>query len=163
MPRIEISIPEQSLALLENGRELRHYLVSTSRNGPGEQQGSFCTPRGEHIVRAKIGTGQPLNTVFVRRRPTGEIWTPEMAERFPSSGSCQPSSESLDQSARSTARSVCTARDLASWRLDGSRTTTGSTASCWVDRICNTTLSLHTVTPIQWCRLRHRRTCSSST
>ena len=83
MPRIEISIPEQSLALLENGRELRHYLVSTSRNGPGEQQGSFCTPRGEHIVRAKIGTGQPLNTVFVRRRPTGEIWTPEMAERFP--------------------------------------------------------------------------------
>ena len=83
MPRIEISIPEQSLALIENGREVRRYVVSTSRNGAGERQGSFCTPRGEHIVRAKIGTGQPLNTVFVRRRPTGEIWTPEMAERFP--------------------------------------------------------------------------------
>src|SRR5437867_11809784 len=83
MPRIEISIPEQSLTLLENGREIRRYVVSTSRNGPGERQGSLCTPRGEHIVRAKIGTGQPLNTVFVRRRPTGEIWTPEMAERFP--------------------------------------------------------------------------------
>jgi len=83
MPRIEISIPEQSLVLLDNGRELRRYLVSTSRNGPGERQGSFCTPRGEHIVRAKIGAGQPVNTVFVRRRPTGEIWTPEMAETFP--------------------------------------------------------------------------------
>jgi lipoprotein-anchoring transpeptidase ErfK/SrfK len=83
MPRIEISISEQSLALLENGRELRRYAVSTSRNGAGERQGSFCTPRGEHIVRAKIGAAQPFNTVFVRRRPTGEIWTPELAGRFP--------------------------------------------------------------------------------
>jgi len=83
MPRIEISIAEQSLALLEDGRELRRYAVSTSRNGPGERQGSFCTPRGEHIVRAKIGAGQPWNAVFVERRPTGEIWTTELAERFP--------------------------------------------------------------------------------
>jgi len=82
MPRIEISIPEQSLALID-GREIRRYAVSTSRNGAGEKQGSFCTPRGEHIVRAKIGAGQPVNTVFVRRRPTGEIWTPELAGRFP--------------------------------------------------------------------------------
>jgi lipoprotein-anchoring transpeptidase ErfK/SrfK len=83
MPRIEISIPDQTLALFEKGREAKRYIVSTSRNGPGERQGSFCTPRGEHIVRAKIGAGQPLNTVFVRRRPTGELWTPELAERFP--------------------------------------------------------------------------------
>jgi len=83
MSRIEISIPEQSLALLEDGREVRRYLVSTSRNGSGEREGSFCTPRGEHIVRAKIGAGQPVRTVFIDRRPTGEIWTPELAERFP--------------------------------------------------------------------------------
>ena len=83
MPRIEISIPEQSLALLENGQEVARYAVSTSRNGAGEKHGSFCTPRGEHIVRAKIGAGQPVNTVFVRRRSTGEIWTPELAGRFP--------------------------------------------------------------------------------
>ena len=83
MARIEISIPEQRLALLDNGREIGRYAVSTSRNGAGERQGSFCTPRGEHIVRAKIGAGQPLNTVFVRRRPTGEIWTSEMAGPFP--------------------------------------------------------------------------------
>lgn len=83
MQRIEISIPEQSLVLLEEAREIARYSVSTSRKGAGELRGSFCTPRGEHIVRAKIGAGQPLNAVFVRRRPTGEIWTPELGERFP--------------------------------------------------------------------------------
>jgi len=84
VPKIEISIPDQTLTLRsDQGTALKRYLVSTSRNGAGEQQGSFCTPRGQHIVRAKIGEGQPLNTVFVRRRPTGEIWTPELAERFP--------------------------------------------------------------------------------
>ena len=84
MPKIEISIPDQALTLRsDEGKALERYLVSTSRNGAGEQQGSFCTPRGEHIVRAKIGADHPVDTVFVRRRPTGEIWTPEMAERFP--------------------------------------------------------------------------------
>lgn len=83
MRRIEISIPEQSLVLLEDGQVLKRYSVSTSRNGPGEREGSFCTPRGEHVVRAKIGAGQPMKAVFVERRPTGEIWTPELAERFP--------------------------------------------------------------------------------
>ena len=84
MPKIEISIPAQTLALLDDGgREFRRYAVSTARNGAGETQGSFCTPRGRHLVRARIGAGQPVNSVFVRRRPTGEIWTPELGERFP--------------------------------------------------------------------------------
>ena len=68
-------------------QELRYgdktYAVSTSKFGPGEKNGSFCTPRGGHIVRAKIGAGQPLGAVFVRRRPTGEVWTPELHERYP--------------------------------------------------------------------------------
>ena len=84
MPKIEISIPDQTLTLRsDEGEALKRYLVSTSRNGAGEREGSFCTPRGEHIVRAKIGAAHPVDTVFVRRRPTGEIWTPEMTERFP--------------------------------------------------------------------------------
>jgi lipoprotein-anchoring transpeptidase ErfK/SrfK len=84
VPKIEISIPDQTLTLRsDQGRSLKRYLVSTSRNGAGEEQGSFCTPRGEHIVRAKIGSDHPVDTVFVRRRPTGEIWTPELTERFP--------------------------------------------------------------------------------
>lgn len=61
----------------------RAYPVSTARKGAGEKNGSLCTPRGRHIVRAKIGAGQPLGAVFVRRRPTGEVWTPELDERYP--------------------------------------------------------------------------------
>ena len=82
--RIEVSIPEQTLTLFDSGdRPIRRYLVSTAAKGAGEKRGSFCTPRGRHIVRAKIGTGAALNTVFVARRPTGEMWSPELAEQFP--------------------------------------------------------------------------------
>jgi lipoprotein-anchoring transpeptidase ErfK/SrfK len=81
--RIEISIPAQSLVLLEDGLCLKQYAISTARNGAGERKGSFCTPRGQHVVRARIGAGAPGNTVFVGRRPTGEIYGPELAERFP--------------------------------------------------------------------------------
>jgi L,D-transpeptidase YbiS len=75
---ITIDIREQTLAF--GGKT---YLVSTATRGAGEKNGSLCTPRGRHIVRAKIGTGQPLNTVFVRRRPTGEVWSPELHARYP--------------------------------------------------------------------------------
>ena len=61
----------------------RTYSVSTSKKGLGEVNGSLCTPRGRHIVRAKIGAGQPLGAVFVRRRPTGEVWTPELHAQYP--------------------------------------------------------------------------------
>ncbi len=84
MAKIEISIARQLLVLKgENGEEVMRFSVSTAKNGAGELRGSNCTPRGRHIIRAKIGAGQPVNTVFVGRRPTGEVWTPELAERFP--------------------------------------------------------------------------------
>ena len=77
--KIEIDVAHQELRLPDG----RRYAVSTAKNGLGEQNGSFCTPRGRHIVRAKIGAGQPINAVFVRRRPTGEIWTPELQNKEP--------------------------------------------------------------------------------
>jgi lipoprotein-anchoring transpeptidase ErfK/SrfK len=61
----------------------RRYRISTAKNGAGERHGSFCTPRGRHIVRARIGAGQPLGAVFVRRRPTGEVWTPTLHDKYP--------------------------------------------------------------------------------
>jgi L,D-transpeptidase YbiS len=76
--KIEIDIARQQL---KHGKKT--YSVSTAKRGPGELNGSLCTPRGRHIVRAKIGAGQPLNAVFVRRRPTGEVWTPALHERYP--------------------------------------------------------------------------------
>ena len=82
--KIEISIPEQTLVLRDGKRKaVRTYSVSTAKKGPGEKNGSLQTPRGRHIVRAKIGAGQPLNAVFVRRRPTGEVWSPELHGRYP--------------------------------------------------------------------------------
>jgi len=81
---IRISIARQELELVsERGVVLGRYPVSTARNGPGERQGSGCTPRGRLHVRLRIGAGCPLHTVFVGRRPTGEIWTPELARRHP--------------------------------------------------------------------------------
>jgi predicted GNAT family N-acyltransferase len=83
-PRINVYLDRQRLDLLDViGRIVKSYPVSTAKNGPGERYGSECTPRGLHGVRAKIGAGCPSNTVFVRRRPTGEIWTPELATRHP--------------------------------------------------------------------------------
>jgi L,D-transpeptidase YbiS len=81
--RIEIDAGKQDLRLLDGGRVLKRYAVSTSKNGLGERNGSLCTPRGRHIVRAKLGAGQPPGAVFVRRRPTGEVWTPELHARYP--------------------------------------------------------------------------------
>jgi L,D-transpeptidase YbiS len=82
--RITISLPDQTLTLADDaGAVLRVYSVSTAKNGAGEQRGSQCTPRGHHIVRAKIGAEMPLNMVFVGRRPTGEIWTPELHAQCP--------------------------------------------------------------------------------
>jgi lipoprotein-anchoring transpeptidase ErfK/SrfK len=84
MPRISISISRQTLTLYDDqGEVLKEYSVSTAVNGPGERCGSQCTPRGRHIVRAKIGARQPVNTVFVGRRPTGERYTPELGAQFP--------------------------------------------------------------------------------
>ena len=82
--KITIHIPTQTLELFDDtGKLLRSYPVSTGANGAGEENGSFRTPRGKHIIRAKIGTGQPENSVFVRRRPTGEIYTPELGAQHP--------------------------------------------------------------------------------
>ena len=81
--KIEIDVPSQQLRLLDGTAVLKIYSVSTAKNGVGEKQGSFCTPRGHHIVRARIGAGQPLNSVFVRRRPTGEVWSPQLHAQYP--------------------------------------------------------------------------------
>ena len=82
--RTTVSLPAQTLAVHDDkGSLLRRYSVSTARKGAGELNGSYCTPRGRHVIRAKVGAGQTANTIFVRRRPTGEIWTPELAARFP--------------------------------------------------------------------------------
>ena len=82
--QILIDIPSQTLSLLgADGACIRRYVVATARNGAGEASGSFCTPRGRHIIRARIGAGAPIGAAFRGRRPTGEVWTPELAAANP--------------------------------------------------------------------------------
>ena len=82
--RIEVSIPNQLLTLLDDfGGVKAKYRVSTAANGVGCEINSGCTPLGNHIIRAKVGAGALPNTVFVGRRATGEICTPELMAEFP--------------------------------------------------------------------------------
>lgn len=80
---IRIEIDRQRLQLIEHENPVYSYSISTALNGAGEESGSGCTPRGRHRIKIKIGAGEALNTVFVGRRPTGEIYSPELARRFP--------------------------------------------------------------------------------
>lgn len=83
MTMLDISIATQHCRLIDNSRLLFEAPVSTALKGVGEQKDSGCTPLGLHQIRACIGAGQAENTVFVGRRPTGEIYTDELGVKFP--------------------------------------------------------------------------------
>jgi len=79
---LKIDASKQRLFLLDaNDNLLAEYPISTAANGLGEQKNSFKTPRGRHQVRAKIGGGMPVNTIFKGRRPTGEIYQNGMGHK----------------------------------------------------------------------------------
>ena len=80
---LDINIASQQLTLYINDKKLKIYAISTAKNGVGELLGSECTPRGWHAIRAKIGDSQPLQSVFIGRRPTGEIYNPELGKQNP--------------------------------------------------------------------------------
>ncbi|MBS1147905.1 MAG: hypothetical protein H6R08_2081, partial [Proteobacteria bacterium] len=84
---IEVDMRLQQLYLWEPYPDgdmlIRQYPVSTAANGPGEQNGSYCTPRGRHRIAEKIGAGMPLCAAFKAREWTGEIWTPELDAENP--------------------------------------------------------------------------------
>jgi L,D-transpeptidase YbiS len=82
LPLVEISIADQQLRL-STAAACYLFPVSTALNGVGEQEGSGCTPRGWHRVVARIGADEPLYSVFVGRRPTGEIFSDQLAQRYP--------------------------------------------------------------------------------
>ena len=80
---IAISIADQRLQLIDNNTALFDVSIVTAKNGAGETFGSECTPRGWHIIRAKIGDNCPENTVFTARRPTGEIFSERLQALSP--------------------------------------------------------------------------------
>ncbi|MEE9493065.1 MAG: L,D-transpeptidase [Gammaproteobacteria bacterium] len=82
IPDIKINLSTQTLHLINQGNN-KDYSISSAKNGVGECQGSECTPRGEHVIRAMIGKDAAAGAVFVGRRPTGEIYSPMLGEQFP--------------------------------------------------------------------------------
>lgn len=80
---IRIDIGSQILEMRTGGQVQRTWPVSTASNGAGERNGSECTPRGRHVIHARIGDGAEIGTVFVARRPTGEIYSRQLARQYP--------------------------------------------------------------------------------
>ncbi len=80
---LEVDIATQKMYVYENGKCMQEYIISTGKKGAGEIYGSEQTPRGLHIVRARFGASRPINSVFVNRRATGEIYDLALREKFP--------------------------------------------------------------------------------
>lgn len=81
--RLMINIEKQRLSVYQHHKEINRYDISTAKHGIGSQQDSGCTPLGAHIIAQKIGSGQPINTVFIGRVPTGEIYNTELEKQYP--------------------------------------------------------------------------------
>ncbi len=80
---IIIDLNLQTLELYEGKSCLARYSISSGKNGIGQEMGSGKTPLGRHMVYRKIGHKVPINTVFVYREATGEIYTPELQRAEP--------------------------------------------------------------------------------
>jgi lipoprotein-anchoring transpeptidase ErfK/SrfK len=80
---INICLTTQHLQVLSAESVLFEAAISSGLNGPGEQDGSGCTPRGAHEVVEIIGEDVAINTVFVGRKPTGEVYTPALGLQYP--------------------------------------------------------------------------------
>ena len=81
--KVLVDIALQQLTVWQQQQIIAQFIISSALKGAGEIQGSEQTPRGQHIIRAKIGQNQPINSVFKARRPTGEIYNAQLAAQFP--------------------------------------------------------------------------------
>lgn len=81
--RVVVSVPEQRLVVLDEGRPMAMYPISTSKFAIGDMPGSRGTPLGELEIAKKIGDAAPSGTVFKSRKRTGEILPPDAPGRDP--------------------------------------------------------------------------------
>jgi len=72
---IRVSIDQQRLALVQDGRPIREYPISTASRGTGFAAGSLRTPTGNFRIIDKIGHDAAPNTIFKGRVPAG-TWQP---------------------------------------------------------------------------------------
>ncbi len=77
---VAVDVERQRLALIEDGRTIAEYPVSTAVTGVGGESGSHRTPPGWHRIHARIGEGAAAGTEFRSRVPTGRVWRGEPAD-----------------------------------------------------------------------------------
>jgi len=82
-PAVVVSVPDQKLAVIDNGVAVAQFPVSTSKFGLGDRPGSYATPLGFLEIAAKIGANAPMGAVFKNRRMTGEVLSPNARGRDP--------------------------------------------------------------------------------
>jgi lipoprotein-anchoring transpeptidase ErfK/SrfK len=82
-PALVVSVPDQTLAVVEGGVVRERFSVSTSKFGLGDNPNSYATPLGSMEIASKIGGNAPLGTVFKSRQPTGEVLAPNAPGRDP--------------------------------------------------------------------------------
>src|SRR5215467_14992801 len=78
-----VSVPDQALALVDRGKLIARYSISTSKFGTGDSNASYRTPLGTLFVSAKIGDRLPSGAVIKNRIPTGEIVAADAPGRDP--------------------------------------------------------------------------------
>jgi lipoprotein-anchoring transpeptidase ErfK/SrfK len=78
-----VSVRDQKMLLVRDGRPVKSYKISTSKFGVGDRPRSNCTPLGRMEVTRKIGDRAPAGAVFKARRPTGEVIKPNAPGRDP--------------------------------------------------------------------------------
>src|SRR5579864_7139815 len=71
--QVLVSARDQKMVLLDQGKLLAVYPVSTSKFCLSDRPGSYGTPLGQLEVAAKIGDGAPIGAVFKDRHRTGEV------------------------------------------------------------------------------------------
>ncbi|MGO1782453.1 MAG: L,D-transpeptidase family protein [Moraxellaceae bacterium] len=81
--QLVIDIAQQRLTVCRADEQIAQYVVSTAKNGIGSQEDSGCTPIGRHVIAEKIGGSAPINSVFVGRVPTGEVYDEMLGELHP--------------------------------------------------------------------------------
>ena len=82
-PAVVVSVPDQKLAVVDNGVAVAQFPISTSKFGIGDKPGSYATPLGVLEIAVKIGANAPIGAVFKQRRMTGEVLAPNAKGRDP--------------------------------------------------------------------------------
>lgn len=78
-----VSVTDQKMLLVRDGKPVKTYNISTSKFGVGDIPNSNRTPLGRLQVAKKIGCQAPPGAVFKSRRPTGEVLKPNAPGRDP--------------------------------------------------------------------------------